>query len=370
MLRDLARLDPATVELWNGERWTRVTAWERTQRPEHPLELVLRSGERIGCTTEHRWPTQRGLVEAGDLRTGDVLDSTLLPNVGKTPAWLNDNALWFAGLYLAEGSMSGDTIQLSGHVNEVARWARIQQLCEHYGASPRIYEDGNKQAITIDRSAALRAILDTVLAGRTAKDKRLHGQVWEWSNRALHWIVAGYLSGDGSYDAANDRYRLGFTRNYGLERDLRTLAARLDASLTLHPTFSTIGERRYPSFRGEWRWERSEHWNAKDRNEIVEIRNSRARHFYDVAVEDAPHLFALASSVLTHNSNPMPESVRDRPTGAARLVPRMRECRGAMPHCRGCGGVPHKRTGRVGGKNYVRHAQLRKGLPESGSERK
>ena len=40
----------------------------------------------------------------------------------------------------------------------------------------------------------------------------------------------------------------------------------------------------------------------------------------------------------------------------------MGECRGAMPHCRGRGGVPHKRTGRVGGKNYVRQAQLRKGL--------
>ena len=40
----------------------------------------------------------------------------------------------------------------------------------------------------------------------------------------------------------------------------------------------------------------------------------------------------------------------------------MGECRGAMPHCRGCGGVPHEHTGRVGGKNYVRQAQLRKGL--------
>ena len=34
-----------------------------------------------------------------------------------------------------------------------------------------------------------------------------------------------------------------------------------------------------------------------------------------------------------------------------------------MPHCRGRGGVPHKHTGRVGGKNYVRQAQLCKSLP-------
>ena len=40
----------------------------------------------------------------------------------------------------------------------------------------------------------------------------------------------------------------------------------------------------------------------------------------------------------------------------------MGECRGATPHCRGRGGVPHKHTGRVGGKNHVRQAQSRKGL--------
>ena len=34
-----------------------------------------------------------------------------------------------------------------------------------------------------------------------------------------------------------------------------------------------------------------------------------------------------------------------------------------MPRCRGRGGVPHKHTGRVGGKNYVRQALLRKSLP-------
>ena len=38
------------------------------------------------------------------------------------------------------------------------------------------------------------------------------------------------------------------------------------------------------------------------------------------------------------------------------------EYREAMPRAGGGGGVPHKPTGRVGGKNYVRQAQLRKGL--------
>ena len=309
MLKDLARLDPTTVKLWNGDRWTQVVAWLATPRPPDPTEIVLRSGERIGCTADHRWPTtDRGLVKARDLVVGDILQSVHLP-IGDfdEPEWLTRDALWFAGLYLAEGSMSGGTIQLSGHVKETARWERIQSLCKHYGASPRLYERGNGQAIHIDRGASLRAVLSTVLSGRTAKDKRLSSQVWSWRNSTLRNIVDGYMEGDGSVDGG--RIRLGFTRNYGLERDLRCMAARLNATITLKPTIAKIGGKEYPAFRGEWRWSKGGHWNEKDRAEVIEVRRSRARKFWDVSVTDAPHLFALASGVLTKNSNPMPESV-------------------------------------------------------------
>ena len=319
MLKDLVRLDPATVQLWNGTKWTQVVGWTQSTNPADPREIVLRSGERIGCTADHRWPTKnRGLVETRDLVVGDILLSALLPDEGHEPKWLTEDALWFAGMYLAEGSMSGETIQLSGNVKETERWRRIQALCEYYGAMPSLYENGNKQAIHIDRCSALLAILRTVLAGRTAKDKRLSSQVWGWRNSALKHIVTGYLEGDGSPDVG--RVRLGFTRNYSLERDLRCLAARLGATITLKPSVSTIGDKKYPSFRGEWRWERSGHHNELDRFEVMEIRRSRARKFWDVSVEDDPHLFALSSGVLTHNSNPMPESVTDRPTSAHEKV--------------------------------------------------
>jgi len=77
-----------------------------------------------------------------------------------------------------------------------------------------------------------------------------------------------------------------------------------------------------PTFRGELREERSGHHNERDRNEIVEIRKARCREVYDLGVADDPHLFSLASGVLTHNSkpNPMPESVTDRCTKAHEYV--------------------------------------------------
>jgi adenine specific DNA methylase Mod len=100
------------------------------------------------------------------------------------------------------------------------------------------------------------------------------------------------------------------------------MAARLGAILTLNLATSKLNGKEFPSFRGEWRWEQSNHLNNKDRGEITEIRGSRGRKFWDISVEDEPHLFALSSGVLTHNCkpNPMPESVTDRCTKAHEYI--------------------------------------------------
>ena len=318
MIKDLVRLDPATVHLWSGQQWTQVVSWAQAKHDDHGMEITLRSGERIGATPDHRWPTQRGLVSTIDLLIGDILDTCQLPDGDATPPWLTDDALWFAGLYLAEGSMSGETIQLTGHIKETDRWDRINRLCSHYGASCQLYECGNTQSIHIDKSASLHAVLKTIIGGRVAKDKHLAMEVWNWENNSLRLITDGYLEGDGHIDG--DRIRLGFTRNYALERDLRVLASRLGATLTLKLSTAKIGDHRFPSFRGEWRWHGSTHRNAQHRSEVVAIGKSRARKFWDIAVADTPHTFSLASGVLTHNSNPMPESAIDRPTSAYEML--------------------------------------------------
>ncbi|GAH55826.1 unnamed protein product, partial [marine sediment metagenome] len=100
------------------------------------------------------------------------------------------------------------------------------------------------------------------------------------------------------------------------ERDLRTVCARLGYRLTLNPSSVPYNGKRNATFRGELRFERSGHRNEKSMSEIVAIHKARCREVYDIGVEGEPHLFSLASGVLTHNSkpNPMPESVRDRPT--------------------------------------------------------
>ena len=318
MIRDLVRLKPRSVQLWNGKAWTRYMGYREATSRAGALEIELRSGERIGCTPGHEWPTQRGLVAAAGLAVGDVIHTCSLPQPeADCPHNIPPNVGWVVGHYLAEGSRSGTTIQIACHADEEPfvrrQWAEFAQS---YGGSTHSHTyRGKGRTVCVEGRAAL-AIIDTYIAGRTAKDKHLTTAAWNRESLFLDYVRRGYIYGDGHYEENNNRWRLGFTRNDHLAADLRTLAARLGHRVRLRACFANIGEKRYPAYRGEWRCSTTSHHNTKPNGEIVAIRASRARRFYDIAVEDAPHLFSLASGVLTHNSkpNPMPESCRDRPT--------------------------------------------------------
>jgi DNA modification methylase len=316
MVKDLARLNPATVQLWNGDRWTQLLGMSKSARRGDEIELTLRSGERISCTPTHRFPTARGLVDAGDLQIGDALVSACLPdNDHPLGCAIDEDAAWLAGLYLAEGSHAGDTIQISGHSKETARWERLQQIAHKYGGSATITVKGNQQAIRL-YGKVLSAIISELVSGRDAHDKCFAPVVWQYSNRFIAAMVDGYLAGDGHWEQKNNRWRLGFCRNYNLERDLRTACARLGWHLVLK--MSTVQYKGEPraTFRGELRKVRLGYRTQRNPNEITSITKARCRYVYDIGVADDPHLFALASGILTHNSkpNPMPESVTDRPT--------------------------------------------------------
>jgi hypothetical protein len=316
-IKDIARLDPATVQLWNGEKWTQLLGMSQSSRNADELEMTLRSGEKIACTPTHKFPTERGLLTADELRPGDRLIRTTLPppSAPLDSHHMTDDAAWFAGLYLAEGSRSGHTLQIAGHVKESERWERVKAIAAAYGGSATRTIDGNRMDIRV-YGKMLHALVDTLVSGTNAKTKHLNPRCWQYSNHFLHALLQGYLSGDGHYDPKNARWRLGFTRNDALAADMRTLAARLDAHLVLNQSHATLAGKRFPIYRGELRFERSGHWNQKHTEEIVSIGKARCRVVYDLGVEDEPHLFALASGILTHNSkpNPMPESARDRCT--------------------------------------------------------
>lgn len=320
MLRDIARLDPSTVELWNGKRWTRLLGISRSKRRGNEIELVLRSGEKISCTPNHKFPTQRGLLEAGKIKVGDRLDQVTIPQPDepKNPDHITLDSAWLAGVYLAEGcGVDGDKVNLSGHVKEVERWNRVLRIAQSYGATATLREEGNKQTISI-YGKVVCAVIRELVGGHDASDKYISPTVWKYGNNFVESFMLGYLHGDGGKDSKNRRHRLGFTRNDSLARDIRVACARLGWCLTLNPRQATFDGRKFPCYKGEIRFAHRDGRNFKDRGEIVAIQKARCREVYDVGVADDPHLFALASGVLTHNSkpSPMPESVTNRCTKA------------------------------------------------------
>lgn len=301
-VKDLVRLNPRTVKLWNGERWTQVVGWTKSKHAAKRIAITLRSGETLACTGDHQWPTTRGTVQAADLVVGDVVHMCTLPEPGtpRVPGYLTDDLCWLIGLWAAEGSTSGSTMQLSLNRDE-ARWLpRIRAAVEQLGGSMTHKIFRQSLAVYMNGSV-LRAALDSYCGGETAHNVHFTSAVWMLPNVQLRLIAEGYFDGDGHFDRNSDRIRLTFCRNRYLARDLRIFAARLGATITLTPAITKYQLGTRPIFRGQWRWRRSGHSSEKDRGEIIDIRPSNGRTFWDVSVKDDPHLFATASGVLTHN---------------------------------------------------------------------
>ena len=320
MIKDLVKLDPSTVQLWNGEKWVNVKGWRENLNNDEKIRIQLRSGENIYCTKEHRWVLKNNKeVLTNDLKIGDVLKTCCLPDEGSHhPMILTKDILWLLGLYMAKGSHSEDTIQFSLCVDETKWIERIKNTIESVGGTLTHNIINNTLNIRC-YSKVFNAIIDQYIGGKTAKDKHLNSICWKLSNENLKEIINGYLDGDGGYDEKNNRWRLGFTDNRYLERDLRTIAARLGATLTLLRKGSRIKSlnKEYPSLKGEWKWEKTKHYNEKERSEIILISNEKKRdneHMWDIEVDSEDHLFALASGILTHNckSNPLPQVKQPR----------------------------------------------------------
>lgn len=325
-IKDLVRLDPSTVELWNGEKWTQVLGWSRSPGPrDGALELELRSGERIGCTSGHEWPTQRGNVRTDALIVGDIINTTVLPEP-EEPVFaeaLDNEVAWLCGLYLADGSMSGETAQFAGHTSEIAgRLERLEPIAKRFHGTIRAHTSSEDSATICMDGPLIASLIQAYIYGDSAAVKGLKSRTWQRGNAFLLALLEGYLAGDGHYDAENDRWRLGFTRNDRLAGDLRTLAARLGLSMRLAIRTVRGFGRQWPAYGGDIRLTPTHYRSARNDGEVIAVRAGRGRAFWDISVADEPHLFALASGVLTHNSkpNPMPESVTDRPTTAHEYV--------------------------------------------------
>jgi hypothetical protein len=282
-LGDALRLNPETVRLWTGDKWAAVQNWRQYHRSGHEIELHLRSGERIGCAPKQLFFTMDGLTRARDLGPGHQLTSACLPEP-ETPLdspEIGIAAARLSGLFLAEGNRDGSTIEISGRICEQERLGWVLDIVRRYGGSAGFKKNspGKKLYIRIYGSV-VRAVVDNLVFGEGARQKCLQSRCWSYSNAFLRALLEEYLLGEGGWDASKNRWRLGFSRNYALARDLRVLTARLGGRLVINRSHVTLQGKDFMTFKGEFRAEVSGYRTCKSPFEIVAVGRSRCRYVH------------------------------------------------------------------------------------------
>ena len=331
-IHDLTRNNSKLIELWNGNKWTRLIDIHKTEEISDGIEIEFRSGEKITCTKEHRWPTNRGIIASSELKVGDIIKKTNLPDTNNSgPLYIPDKIGRIIGLFLAEGSYL-TKIETDGALFTISKKEtnlneEIKKFALDYGGSHHSHSyENDGRLMSIIHGKMPMAIIMNYISNKGSKQKCLSNACWQRNNEFLKNLLIGYLEGDGCHDIKNNRWRLGFCENNKLAQDIRTLCARLGISLRLkRGQCSAIkGGKKFPIWRGQIRFEQidksinSGNFKLKEDTEIISIKKAKTQHFYDIGVKDDPHLFSLASGLLTHNS--MPSSVTDRPCSSIEHV--------------------------------------------------
>ncbi len=297
------------VFLWDGSRWNRVAKTRQIDRVGNELKIILRGGEEIYCTPDHVWPTERGVVNADGLQVGDILKRVKLPDESPpAPEFIPDEIGWFVGLYLGDGNIDKGRkgrIHLAGHIDEVIGRERVKKIVKQYGGKSRLITlDGTKKGSLDISSPVLVAILREFINGDGAYKKHLSAACWKRSNEFLRHVLEGYLVADGHFIEEEGTWRLRFCQNKDLANSLRILCGRLGYRLVLKLCSEKVGGEEYRLYRGTIRIDPAKcPERLANFEEIVEIGSAdwRCDRFYDIALENSPHTYALASGLLTHN---------------------------------------------------------------------
>jgi DNA modification methylase len=310
-VKDLARLPLKDLYLPTPCGWKRVLRIEK-QPKSTLLTIHLRNGFKIEVTPEHRFLVNGSLVEASRLKKGDKLDHANLPNEIGTPLGTYENG-WVVGLWLAEGNYEADrrSIRFSLNAREDNLSKKLKEWCEKFAGKYREYNYGNDKIVVICGEVPY-AIIRHYTSKSGAKYKRLSSNAFIENNNFLKGILEGFLAGDGYYDVKNDRYHFRITTNHDLLEDLRVICNRLGYFMRSRLRRATIKKinKTYNTYEIEIRKRRKGHFNQKDDFEILRIIKTKG-YSYEIEIEE-PHIFILPDGTLTHNSNHLPESVKDR----------------------------------------------------------
>ncbi|MCD6590887.1 MAG: hypothetical protein J7K72_02855 [Candidatus Aenigmarchaeota archaeon] len=313
-IRELYRLFNEKNEIYlpsiNG-KWVKIVNFSYEGKKE-VYRIRLRNGFWITATKEHRFMLKDGSFKCvEELKKGDILRHDTI-KIEEKHEKLTYDLGWVIGLFIAEGNYDRDgEIRFSLSKDEIDFYERLKNILEPYGATIRKHIYGSVMCVVVN-SKFIRGLIEEFVSGKGSKGKHLSRSVFNTNKEFLKGIVDGWLDGDGHYDKKNDRYRFAIGYNRELIEDMRVVCNILGYRFKSKLRWYKYQKGKTLCYVIEIRKRSSNHFNNKDDNKIIKIEKLDAKQdVYDIEVSDN-HLFLLPDGTISHNSNHMPESVKDR----------------------------------------------------------
>ena len=301
------------------------TSWKTiSQVSRHPangglVKVITRSGKTTTATLTHsflkRSPTGIEPILGSDLKEGDripvagfiptISNPIITRNIGKSVYNLDYDFGWFAGIYLADGSINSSSI----HISKIAPIVeeRLSALSTQYNLTFSIKnfqgEYGpSKDNIITDKSLA-NFIKNEFNTG--SYDKCLPAWVYASNIDFIRGLLSGYFDGDGNANAAKHMLRVS-SRSKTLINDICILLAYVGifASLLKEKTVNQPGKTQYnlsipkkyaELFKTQVGFNMIE--KAEELDKIIQWNNRNARHDNKEYIDKIPACGQLIADI-------------------------------------------------------------------------
>jgi DNA-directed RNA polymerase beta' subunit len=228
------------------------TSWKRiSEISRHPangglVEVVTKSGRRTTATLTHSFlkRTTKGIepILGSELKTGMRIPiARTIPEVpnplteykqGETTFKLNRNFGWLCGIYLADGSISGNTTRITKiHPIVEEKLTKISTEYE-WKFSTRTYKGqfGPTKENDIYSKDLKDFLLDTFKTG--SYEKEVGSLVFHSNKEFIAGVIGGYFDGDGNVNVERQMIRAG-SRS-------KKLIEQITALLAYHGIYSSL----------------------------------------------------------------------------------------------------------------------------------
>lgn len=223
------------------------TSWKSiSQISRHPangglVQVITKSGRKTTATLSHSF-LKRGYILPG-MKTGvvPVLGSDLkvgmripiarsIPpvetknevTIGTNTVSLDKEFGWLCGMYLADGSLNGNTVQIA-KIHPLVE-VLLQKISTKYGWDfSTKYHDG-EYGTSKDNNIYCKELKMFLLEnfGTGSYNKTLNGSVFSYSREFQQGLLGGYFDGDGNVNVENQLIRVG-SRSEDLIRSINRL---------------------------------------------------------------------------------------------------------------------------------------------------